>query len=45
MDGYRRAGPAGECDMIGIKSMTQAELGAWLKQQGEPGFRARQIFT
>ena len=31
--------------MIDIKSMTQEELGAWLKEQGEPGFRAKQIFT
>ena len=31
--------------MIDIKSMTQAELGVWLKEQGEPGFRAKQIFT
>lgn len=31
--------------MIDIKSMTQKELGVWLKEQGEPGFRAKQIFT
>lgn len=31
--------------MIDIKSMTQEELGVWLKEQGEPGFRAKQIFT
>ena len=31
--------------MIDIKSMTLEELGSWLKEQGEPGFRARQIFT
>ena len=31
--------------MIDIKSMTLAELGVWLKEQGEPGFRAKQIFT
>ena len=31
--------------MIDIKSMTQEELGLWLKEQGEPGFRAKQIFT
>ncbi len=36
---------AGEHDMIDIKSMTQEELGVWLKEQGEPGFRAKQIFT
>ena len=31
--------------MIDIKSMTQEELGAWLTEQGEPGFRAKQIST
>ena len=31
--------------MIDIKSMTSEELGAWLKEQGEPSFRAKQIFT
>ena len=31
--------------MTDIKSMTLEELTAWLKEQGEPGFRAKQIFT
>lgn len=31
--------------MIDIKSMTSEELGAWLKEQGEPSFRGKQIFT
>ena len=31
--------------MTDIKSMTLEELGAWLKEQGEPSFRAKQIFT
>ncbi len=30
--------------MVDIKSMTLEELTAWLKEQGEPAFRARQIF-
>lgn len=30
--------------MIDIKSMNQAEMAAFLKEQGEPGFRAKQIF-
>ena len=30
--------------MIDIKSMTLEELTAWLKDQGEPAFRARQVF-
>ncbi len=30
--------------MIDIKSMTPEELAAWLKEQGEPAFRAGQIF-
>ena len=30
--------------MIDIKSMTLEELTAWLKDQGEPAFRAKQIF-
>ena len=30
--------------MTDIKSMTLEELTAWLKSQGEPGFRAKQIF-
>lgn len=30
--------------MIDIKSMTQSELACWLKEQGEPPFRAKQIF-
>ena len=30
--------------MIDIKSMTLEELSAWLKEQGEPSFRAKQIF-
>ena len=30
--------------MIDIKSMTLEELTDWLKEQGEPAFRARQIF-
>lgn len=31
--------------MIDIKSMTQQEMAAWLKELGEPAFRAKQIFT
>ena len=30
--------------MVDIKSMDLEELTAWLKAQGEPAFRARQIF-
>ena len=30
--------------MVDIKSMTPEELTAWLKELGEPAFRARQIF-
>ncbi len=30
--------------MVDIKSMTPEELAAWLKEQGEPAFRAKQIF-
>ena len=30
--------------MTNIKSMTQEELTAWLKELGEPAFRAKQIF-
>ena len=30
--------------MVDIKSMTLEELTDWLKEQGEPAFRARQIF-
>ena len=30
--------------MVDIKSMTPEELAAWLKEQGEPAFRAGQIF-
>ncbi len=30
--------------MIDIKSMTPEELAAWLKELGEPAFRAKQIF-
>ena len=30
--------------MTDLKSMTLEELTAWLKSQGEPGFRAKQIF-
>ena len=30
--------------MIDLRSMTLAELTAWLKGQGEPAFRAKQIF-
>ena len=30
--------------MVDIKSMTLEELTAWLKDQGEPAFRARQVF-
>lgn len=30
--------------LVDIKSMTLEELTAWLKEQGEPGFRAKQIF-
>ena len=30
--------------MVDIKSMTPEELSAWLKGQGEPAFRAGQVF-
>ena len=30
--------------MVDLKSMTLEELTAWVKEQGEPAFRARQIF-
>ena len=30
--------------MVDIKSMTLEELTAWLKDQGEPAFRAKQVF-
>ena len=30
--------------MIDIKSMTPEELTAWLRELGEPAFRAKQIF-
>ena len=30
--------------MVDIKSMTPEELAAWLKELGEPAFRAKQIF-
>ena len=30
--------------LVDIKSMTLEELTAWLKEQGEPAFRAKQIF-
>lgn len=30
--------------MIDIKSMTQEEMAAWLKEQGQPAFRAKQVF-
>ncbi len=30
--------------MVDIKSMTPEELAVWLKEQGEPAFRARQVF-
>ncbi len=30
--------------MTDIKSMTQPELAAWLKERGEPAFRAKQLF-
>ena len=30
--------------MIDIKSMTPEELAAWLKELGEPAFRAKQVF-
>ena len=30
--------------MVDIKSLTPEELSAWLKEQGEPAFRAKQIF-
>ena len=30
--------------MVDIGSMTPEELAAWLKEQGEPAFRAKQIF-
>ena len=31
--------------MTDIKSMTQEEMAAWLKELGEPAFRAKQVFT
>ena len=31
--------------MTDIKSMTQEEMAAWLKELGEPSFRAKQVFT
>ena len=31
--------------MTDIKSMTQQELSQFLKELGEPAFRARQVFT
>ena len=30
--------------MVDIKSMTQEELTSWFKEQGEPAFRAKQVF-
>ena len=30
--------------MVDIKSMTLEELTAWFQDQGEPAFRARQVF-
>ena len=30
--------------MTDIKSMTLEELTAWVKDQGEPAFRAKQVF-
>ena len=30
--------------MVDIKSMTEEELAGWLKELGEPAFRAKQIF-
>ena len=30
--------------MIDLKSMTPEELAAWFREQGEPAFRARQVF-
>ncbi len=30
--------------MVDIKSMTPEELAVWLKERGEPAFRARQVF-
>ena len=30
--------------MLDIKSMTPEALAAWLKEQGEPGFRGKQVF-
>ena len=30
--------------MVDIKSMTLEELTAWFKEQGEPAFRAKQVF-
>ena len=30
--------------MVDIKSMTLEELTAWMKEQGEPAFRAKQVF-
>ena len=31
--------------MTDIKSMTQEELGSFLKSLGQPAFRAKQVFT
>ena len=30
--------------MIDLKSMTPEELAAWFREQGEPAFRAKQVF-
>ena len=30
--------------MVDIKSMTLEELTVWMKEQGEPAFRAKQVF-
>ena len=30
--------------MVDIKSMTLEELTVWFKEQGEPAFRAKQVF-
>ena len=32
-------------ELADIKSMTKEEIGAWLKELGEPSFRAGQVFT
>ncbi len=33
-----------ENGMIDLKSMTLEEMTAWFKEQGQPAFRAKQVF-